>query len=487
MKEPKPCIRAFLRLLLPLLLLVFFVNIPLHADAAVTSTDDIRISKGGKFVHISGQWYKYLQKDGTYAKDCLMNINGKIYYFSPKGYRQFSWKQIGNDYYYFGTYLEGYMYKLRWLKKPEGTYLLKKSGKRATGWLNYQGHTYYFDKDGIRASGWRIINGKKYYFGTKDQGYKYTGGWLYYKNRIFYMKKDGTPTYGWATISGNRYYFDQNGRAYKGHHKIDGIDYYFSSKGALLYSGPNLSISSDCAVLIDAATGKVIYNKNGNKKHSNASTTKIMTYILAVENSPASLNNRVKVSAYAASQEPTKLYMQAGDSFKMKDLLYSLMLGSHNDTAVAIAESVSGSTAKFADKMNTRAKQLGCTSTHFVTPNGLDNGLNHYTTASDLAKIARYAWLHARSFQKVVGTSSYSFRSTQGRSYTTYTTNALLGTTPGVKGMKTGYTNKAGYCFAGVVKAKSGKTYISVTLGASSSTARWNDSRTLLNYAYNNL
>ena len=82
------------------------------------------------------------------------------------------------------------------------------------------------------------------------------------------------------------------------------------------------------------------------------------------------------------------MYMQAGDSFKMKDLLYSLMLGSHNDTAVAIAESVSGSTAKFADKMNTRAKQLGCTSTHFVTPNGLDNGLNHYTTASDLAKIA---------------------------------------------------------------------------------------------------
>ena len=90
----------------------------------------------------------------------------------------------------------------------------------------------------------------------------------------------------------------------------------------------------------------------------------------------------------------------------MNNLAGWFSLGSHNDTAVAIAESVSGSTAKFADKMNTRAKQLGCTSTHFVTPNGLDNGLNHYTTASDLAKIARYAWLHARSFQKVVGTSS---------------------------------------------------------------------------------
>ncbi len=478
---------TFLYHLLPLLLLVFFISIPLQANAAVTSTDNIRISKGGKFVHVKGQWYKYLQKDGTYAKDCLMNINGKIYYFSPKGYRQFSWKQIGQDYYYFGTYLEGYMYKLRWLKKADDVYFLKKSGKRATGWLNYQGHTYYFDKDGKRASGWRMINGKKYYLGTKDQGYRHPGGWLNYKNRIFYMKKDGTPTYGWATISGNRYYFDKNGRACKGHHTINGVDYYFNTSGILQYSGPNLSVSSDCAVLIDAATGKIIYNKNATKKHANASTTKIMTYILAVENSPANLNNLVKVSANAASQEPTKLYMQVGDSFKMKDLLYSLMLGSHNDTAVAIAEHISGSTTKFANKMNTKAKQIGCSSTHFVTPNGLDNGLNHYTTAYDLAKIARYAWRNARLFQKVVGTPSYSFRSTQGRSYTTYTTNALLTTMPGVKGMKTGYTNKAGYCFAGVIRAKSGKTYISVTLGASSSTARWNDSRTLLSYAYNNL
>ena len=133
--------------------------------------------------------------------------------------------------------------------------------------------------------------------------------------------------------------------------------------------------------------------------------------------------------------------------------------------------------------MNEKATQLGCTSTHFVTPNGLDAGLNHYTTARDLAKIAQYAWKNA-TFRKIVGTSAWRFSSRQGRSYSVATTNALLRTMKGVTGMKTGFTNKAGYCFVGVVKAKSGKQYISVTLGAGSSTARWQDARTLLAYAY---
>ena len=225
----------------------------------------------------------------------------------------------------------------------------------------------------------------------------------------------------------------------------------------------------------------MLYSKNATEKHANASTTKIMTCILALEN--ASLNERVSVSAYAASQEPSKLYMTAGDSFTLNDLLYSLMLPSHNDTAVAIAEHVSGSTSAFAKKMNEKAKQLGCTSTHFVTPNGLDAGLNHYTTARDLAKIAQYAWKNA-TFRKIVGTSAWRFSSRQGRSYSVATTNVLLRTMKGVTGMKTGFTNKAGYCFVGVVKAKSGKQYISVTLGAGSSTARWQDARTLLAYAY---
>ena len=169
----------------------------------------------------------------------------------------------------------------------------------------------------------------------------------------------------------------------------------------------------------------------------------------------------------------------------MRDMLYSLMLPSHNDTAVAIAEHISGSTSKFVKLMNQKAAQIGCTNTHFATPNGLDAGYNHYTTASDLAKIAQYA-IKKPMFRKLVGTSYYSFSNLNtGRSYYVGTTNALLGNVPGVQGMKTGYTNKAGYCFVGLSTSAKGNTYISVVLGADSSSARWQDSRTLLTYAYN--
>ena len=141
--------------------------------------------------------------------------------------------------------------------------------------------------------------------------------------------------------------------------------------------------------MINADTGKVIYSKNADVPHANASTTKIMTCILALEN--CKLNEKVKFSPYAASIEASKLYANAGEVFYLRDLLYSLMLPSHNDTAVAIAEHVSGSADKFVKLMNKKAAEIGCTNTHFATPNGLDAGYNHYTTASDLAKIARYA------------------------------------------------------------------------------------------------
>ena len=134
--------------------------------------------------------------------------------------------------------------------------------------------------------------------------------------------------------------------------------------------------------------------------------------------------------------------------------------------------------------MNKKAKELGCTNTHFVTPNGLDAGLNHYTTASDLAIMARYA-IKDPTFRKLINTRSYSFRSINTkRKFTISTTNALLGNQAGVIGLKTGETNKAGHCFVGLCRSKKGNTYISVTLGGPSSAARWRDSKILLNYAY---
>lgn len=373
----------------------------------------------GKFVP-DGDFWKYQYKDKTFAKNVFLKINNKTYRFNHLGHRWCSW------------------------------------------------HTY---------------NGKQYYFGSRSQGYLIKNSLIRYKNNYYYVGKDGAMVTGWITDkSGTTYYFGKDGKAVTGKHRIQKTNYYFNANGTLEHTGLDYNLSSDCALLINANTGKVVYAKNENVRHANASTTKIMTCILALEN--CKLNEKVTFSPYAASIEPSKLYANAGEVFYLKDLLYSLMLPSHNDTAVAIAEHVSGSTAKFVDLMNKKAAAIGCTNTHFATPNGLDFGYDHYTTASDLAKIARYA-IKRNMFRKLISTGYYSFSNLNtGRTYYIGTTNALLGNLPGVQGMKTGYTNKAGYCFVGLSYSQKGNTYISVVLGGSSSASRWEDSRRLLTYAY---
>lgn len=343
--------------------------------------------------------------------------------------------------------------------------------------------TYYFNKYGYRWYGWHTVNGKKYYFGTRSQEYLFRNSLIHYKGDYYYAGKDGAAITGWCTdASGRKFYFGSDYKAVTGQQKIKKVNYYFDNSGVLHHSGLNYNLSSDCALLINADTGKVIYSKNADVPHANASTTKIMTCILALEN--CKLNEKVKFSPYAASIETSKLYANAGEVFYLRDLLYSLMLPSHNDTAVAIAEHVSGSADKFVKLMNKKAAEIGCTNTHFATPNGLDAGYNHYTTASDLAKIARYA-LRNQTFRNLIRTGSYSFSSLNtGRRFYVNTTNALLGNVPGVQGMKTGFTNKAKYCFIGLSQSSKGHTYISVVLGGPTSAARWQDSRTLLNYAY---
>ena len=343
--------------------------------------------------------------------------------------------------------------------------------------------TYYFNKYGYRWYGWHTVNGKKYYFGTRSQGYLFRNSLIHYKGDYYYAGKDGAAITGWYTdASGRKFYFGSDYKAVTGQQKIKKVNYYFDNSGVLHHSGLNYNLSSDCALLINADTGKVIYSKNADVPHANASTTKIMTCILALEN--CKLNEKVKFSPYAASIEASKLYANAGEVFYLRDLLYSLMLPSHNDTAVAIAEHVSGSADKFVKLMNQKAAEIGCTNTHFATPNGLDAEYNHYTTASDLAKIARYA-LRNQTFRNLIRTGSYSFSSLNtGRRFYVSTTNALLGNVAGVQGMKTGFTRKAQYCFVGLSQSSKGHTYISVVLGGPTSAARWQDSRILLNYAY---
>ncbi len=171
------------------------------------------------------------------------------------------------------------------------------------------------------------------------------------------------------------------------------------------------------AVLMDGETGRVLYGKEAYKGRPNASTTKVMTCILALE--LAKGDDYVQVSGNAASQPQTRLGMREGQQFYLEDLLYSLMLKSHNDSAVAIAEHIGGSVEGFAEKMNEKAKELGCKDTHFVTPNGLDGedeGGIHHTTARDLALIMAYAIKNA-TFVHITQTRDYTFTDISGKKY----------------------------------------------------------------------
>lgn len=237
--------------------------------------------------------------------------------------------------------------------------------------------------------------------------------------------------------------------------------------------------------LIDADSGRTLLGSNENEKLPMASTTKIMTCILALET--GKMKSKVKVSSYAASMPDVQLNMQAGDTFYLKDLLYSLMLESHNDTAVAIAEHIGGTVEGFAELMNRKAEQLGCTDTNFVTPNGLDDK-NHYTTAKELCIIASYA-IQNPDFLDIIQTPSYQFQNCKGnRSYAVNNHDGFLTRYSGAIGIKTGFTGTAGYCFCGAAK-RNGKTLITSVLACGwppNKGYKWVDTKKLMDYGFEN-
>ena len=241
------------------------------------------------------------------------------------------------------------------------------------------------------------------------------------------------------------------------------------------------------AVLMDGDSGRVLYQKSGNTPRP--STTKVMTCILALENGKG--DDYVKVSANAVSQPEVRLGLSIGEQYYLEDLLYSLMLQSHNDSAVAIAECIGGSVDNFSAMMNAKAKEIGCKNTHFVTPNGLDaenSGGTHHTTAEDLALIMRYA-IHNDVFLKITQTEEYSFSDlSKKRHFSLHNTNALLHMTDGVLAGKTGYTGDAGYCYVCACQ-KDNKTFIIALLGAGwpdHKNYKWHDTLELLNYGNSN-
>ena len=248
------------------------------------------------------------------------------------------------------------------------------------------------------------------------------------------------------------------------------------------------------AVLIDGDTGRVLYGKNEKEIRPMASTTKIMTCILALE--LGNLDDEVTFSSKAVSQPEVHLGAQKGEAFSLRDLLYSLMLESHNDTAVAVAEAVGGSVEMFCHMMNEKAREIGCENTCFLTPNGLDqtvtdeNGttLLHSTTASDLGRMMAYCvWQSSErtAFLKITRTQNYSFSNKSGsRTYSCYNHNAYLEQDPEAVSGKTGFTGEAGYCYVAAVESK-GRHLAAAVLGCGwppHKTYKWSDIRRLFAY-----
>lgn len=282
-----------------------------------------------------------------------------------------------------------------------------------------------------------------------------------------------------------------------------------------------LSLYAAAAVLMDADSGRVLYDKNGSRPMAMASTTKIMTCIVALEN--GNPLDEADISAYAASMPKVKLYVKKGERYVIGDLLRALMLESFNDTGVAIAEhigkayltqelqqkSVSDFTveeskqavAAFAALMNRKAQDIGCTDTWFITPNGLDatqaitleDGTTvqkeHSTTAADLAKIMAYCIKQSpkrEEFLEITRMPNHCF-SANGRSFSCNNHNAFLNMMDGALSGKTGFTNKAGYCYVGALE-RDGKTFTVALLACgwpNNKTYKWSDTRVLMEYGLN--
>lgn len=260
-----------------------------------------------------------------------------------------------------------------------------------------------------------------------------------------------------------------------------------------VHAQKNLMLYARSAVLIDADSGRILYGQNEYEERANASTTKILTCILVLEN--ANLSDSITVSRNAASQPKVHLGMTEGQIFRTEDLLYSLMLESHNDSAVALAESVDGTVEAFAGRMNRKAKEIGCNQTHFITPNGLDaqdsEGF-HHTTAADLAQIMRYCIQispQREKFLEITQTKQYSFQDLTGTSnYSCYNHNAFLHMMDGALSGKTGFTSEAGYCYVGALR-QGERTFIVALLACgwpNHKSYKWADTKILMNYALEN-
>ena len=242
-----------------------------------------------------------------------------------------------------------------------------------------------------------------------------------------------------------------------------------------------LPLTCEAAILIEASTGRVVYEKNADDRRYPASTTKMMTAVLAAENLRD--DEPIVVSERAAATDESYLELAANDMMTAKELTTGMMLVSDNDAAVALAEQIGGNVENFADMMNDKAKQIGCLNTHFVNPNGLPDA-NHYSTARDMAKIAAYC-MENKKFAGIVAIEKavIHYVLPQDKIAVAENTNELLADYDGAIGIKTGWTNAAGGCLAAAAKRR-GVKLIAVVLGAPDTDSRFDDARKLLDYGF---
>ncbi|HZK26985.1 MAG TPA: D-alanyl-D-alanine carboxypeptidase family protein [Thermoclostridium sp.] len=234
------------------------------------------------------------------------------------------------------------------------------------------------------------------------------------------------------------------------------------------------SINAQSAIVIDFDTGRVIYEKNAYQKRPMASTTKVMTAIIALEN--GNLDDSVTVSRNAASIHGSLMHLRTGEILPLRDLMYGLLLCSGNDASIAIAEHIGGSVEGFLEMMNNKAKEIGANNTGFTSPHGLDN-VGHYSTAYDMALITQHA-LKIPVFNEIVKTKSIQV----GNRYIN-NSNEMLTSYEGADGVKTGYTGRAGRCLI-TSATRDERRFISVVLFCDNRTQRALSSKKILDYTF---
>jgi D-alanyl-D-alanine carboxypeptidase (penicillin-binding protein 5/6) len=256
---------------------------------------------------------------------------------------------------------------------------------------------------------------------------------------------------------------------------------------ALASHAQSLELKGEAAVLMDAQSGRILFEKNSQTPLPVASLTKIMTLTIvleALDRGEVSLTDIITASEHAASKRGSRIWLETGEQMTLNELLYAIAVGSANDAAVAVAEYLAGSEQDFVTLMNKRAQELGLTNSYFLNSTGLppESGPEHTMTAQDAAHLARHA-LTVPRLMDYVSTYEYKIRADTTGIPVLWNGNKLLRRYSGVDGIKTGFTTAAGYCMA-VTAERDNLRLIAVVLGSPSDAAREEDVRTLLDYGF---